>query len=222
MSLIIPLGGVLHRIDGYVAVDWTRWDEMLVALYLFGSIKLGINLPEAWTQNDVWDVTGSRIVGGHDVPCVKAEVDGITIASWARLYKITKAAFTSRRWLSEAYSVLSPDWYAAAQRAPNLIDAAALRADLAKLGGGTIPDIDPGPAPPAPPEPPPGPGPVPPPAPAALFPLIFPQTVRKGKMVRISPFRAPVDIPGGRYGVVPETARGGEECEAYVPEPEES
>lgn len=157
----LSFNGVVKKIDGYVAVDWTNYDEVLVALFIFGSIKLGINLPEDWTQNAVWDVTSSPIVGGHDVPCVKAEADGITIASWARLYKITKAAFTSRQWLSEAYAVLAPDWYAKTNTAPNLIDVATLKADLAKLGGGTIPDI-------TPPNPNPNPNPTPGPLPARM------------------------------------------------------
>jgi hypothetical protein len=207
----LPFNGQAHRIDGYVAVDWTNWDEVLVALFLVGSIKLGINLPEEWTSAAVWDVTDSPIVGGHDVPCVKADADGITIASWARLYKITRAAFMSRKWLSEAYAVLSPDWYARAQRAPNLIDAATLRADLAKLGSGQIPDIDH--------DPPPPPPPPPPPAPVRYFGIKFRQRVPKNGIVGPIPaFHASVEIPPGDYDVVGHRAAEAEgeqhDCEA--------
>jgi hypothetical protein len=216
----LPFGGKPHKIDGYVACDWRRQDLVKAALYLFGCLSIGVKLPEAWTGSDVWDVTNSRIVGGHDVTVVSYGPDGVGVSSWGRVYRITWPAFTSTRWVQECYCLQAPDWYNDDRLAPSGVNVDALVADLAKIRGGEVPDIDPGP--PAPPEPPPGPGPAPPPAPVALFPLIFPQTVRKGKIVRISPFRAPVDIPGGRYGVVPETARGGEECEAYVPEPEES
>lgn len=155
----ITVAGQKHKIDGYVSVDWTNWDEVLVALYLFGTLPLGINLPRDWTTKSIWDVTSSPIVGGHDVPGVAVMTpNGIRIASWGRIYEITKPAFTSRRWLEEAWAVLSPDWYANAMKAPNLIDAATLKADLAKLGGGTIPDISPTPDP----IPPPTPVPIPP------------------------------------------------------------
>lgn len=161
----ISVGGVNHKIDGYVAIDWTNWDEVQVALFLCGTIPLGIRLPQTWTQNAVWDVTNSQIVGGHDVPAVAKLVAGkVRIASWGRLYDITQRAFTSTYWIQEAYAVLSPDWYAKANLAPNLIDVASLKADLAKLASGVIPDV--GPTPPSPvPVPPLPPGPIPVPVP---------------------------------------------------------
>ncbi len=155
----ISVGGVNHKIDGYVSVDWTNWDEVLVALFLFGTLPIGFLIPQAWLNSATWDVTNSPIAGGHCVPAAaRLTPGGIRIASWGRTYDITQAAFTSRRWLSECYAPLSPDWYARASVAPNLIDAATLRADLATLGGGVIPDIGPGPTPIPPP--PPGPAPV--------------------------------------------------------------
>lgn len=158
----ITVGGVNHKIDGYVAIDWTNWDEVQIALFLFGTLPLGIRLPQAWTQQSIWDVTNSPIVGGHDVPCVAKMAAGkIRISSWGRLFDITQAAFTSRNWIQEAYAVLSPDWYGKDGLAPNFIDVAALRADLQKIAGGVIPDVGPTPTPPPTPVPPvpPTPGP---------------------------------------------------------------
>lgn len=157
-------GGTTYKIDGYVSVDWTNWEEVLAALYLFGSIKLGINLPSDWTCTDcTWDVTNSGVVGGHDVPAFGATDSDVTIATWGGLVKITKAAFTSKQWIEEAYVPLSPDWYKQGNLAPNGVDVATLRADLQALGGGTVPPI-PTPVPPAPPAPPVPPGPNPTPA----------------------------------------------------------
>lgn len=139
----IQVAGQTHKIAGYVSVDWTNWDETLVALYLTGANPIGINLPEAWTQNSIWDVTNTQIVGGHDVPNVGAEQDGIIISSWGRLYKITKAAWTSRNWLEEHYCVLAPDWFNPNGLAPNMLDVATLQADLQDLAQNNIPPIDP-------------------------------------------------------------------------------
>lgn len=141
----LPFNGVIHKIDNYVSINWTNWDLVQAALYLFGSVKLGINLPSAWLNNAIWDVTNTAIVGGHDVPGVGTLLspNKVRIASWARTYDITQAAFTSKKWLEEAYVPLSPDWYAKANQNPVGISADDLRSDLAKLDNGTIPPLDP-------------------------------------------------------------------------------
>lgn len=141
----LTIAGQLHRIDGYVAVDWTDWEEVLVALYLFGSLKLGINLPQEWTNSAVWDMTNTRIVGGHDVPGVGTIVGNkVRIASWAKCYDITQPAFTSTKYLEECYAPLSPDWYdKVTKMSPVGFDADALKNDLAILNSGNLPPIDP-------------------------------------------------------------------------------
>jgi hypothetical protein len=192
----LPFGGVAHRIDGYAAVDWRRKDLVQAAIYLFGSLTLGVNLPEAWTQAAVWDVTSSRVVGGHDICTCGYTPQGVQVCSWGRVYTITWPAFTSTRWLEECYVLLGPDWTGDDRLAPSGVNVDALVADLQKISGGQIPDIDPGPVPPAPPEPPPGPGPVP----AKLFSLTFSRAVPRGGMV--GAFRSPVAIPVGKYDVI--------------------
>jgi len=158
-------GGKSYPIDGYVSVDWTNRNEVMVALYLFGALTIGINLPEAWTEGgdgSTWDVTNTGIVGGHDVTCVGYDANGVWIATWGGKRLITWAAFTSRQWIEECYAPLAPLWYGNDKLAPCGVDAAALAADLAALGGGLIPPIDPTPVPVVPPVvPPPPPTPVP-------------------------------------------------------------
>lgn len=159
----LPFQGKVHRIDGYVSIDWTNIEEVKTAIYLLPCMPLGINLPKDWTTKRVWDVTNSQIVGGHDVPTVGYDGDGVYIASWGRVYLITWQAFLQRKWLEECYAVLSPDWYNDDRLAPNGVDVATLRADLAKLGQGIIPPIpDPNPPAPFPPIPPAPPAPSPP------------------------------------------------------------
>jgi hypothetical protein len=164
-------GGKAYPIDGYVAVDWTNKLEVQVALYLFGALTLGINLPEAWTEGgdgSTWDVTNTGIVGGHDVTAFGYDSRGVWIATWGGRRLITWAAFTSSRWIEECYAQLAPLWYGNDKLAPCGVDAHALKADLELLGSGTIPSIDPTPVPPLP-VPPPSP-PVPPSPPAPVNP----------------------------------------------------
>jgi hypothetical protein len=159
----LTLAGKQYKIDGYVSVDWTNQVEVQTALYIFGTLTIGINLPNAWAQspdNGIWDVTNTRIVGGHDVTCVGYNATGVVIATWGSLRTITWAAFTSKQWIDECYAMLSPDWYAADHVAPSGIDVITLTDDLAKLGAGTIPPIDPTPDPVPTPTPTPTPVPV--------------------------------------------------------------
>jgi hypothetical protein len=158
----ITLGGQKHVIDGYVAVDWTNQDEVKTALFLFGALTIGVNLPAAWEQsNDIWDVTNSRIIGGHDVTCVGYNSTGVVISTWGSLRTITWAAFTSKHWVDECYAMLSPDWYSKDNIAPSGLDVTTLKTDLEKLGNGTIPPIDPNPGPNPGPTPNPTPTPTP-------------------------------------------------------------
>lgn len=154
----IPMNGTKHKIDGYADCDNRNKDLTKAALYLFGCVSLGINLPSAWTSAAVWDVTSTSIVGGHDVTAVGYDDRGVYISSWGKIYLITWAAYQSTKWIEEAWVLLAPDWYNSDQLAPNGVDVATLKADLAKIGGGQIPPVDPTPTPPPTP---PTPGPTP-------------------------------------------------------------
>jgi hypothetical protein len=145
-------GGKRYKIDGYVAVDWRDKLQVQVAQVLFGACTIGINLPQAWTSNNTWDVTNSRIVGGHDVTVCGYSGQGVYVSSWGRLYLMTWAAFTSTKWVEEYYAMLSPSWYGIDKMAPSGVDAAALLDDLSRLGRGDLPPL---PDPVTPPPPPP-------------------------------------------------------------------
>lgn len=145
----IPVNGVPHKIDGYVGVNNGLADVVKWGTRLFGGLCLGLNLPEAWLDEDVWDLTASRIVGGHDVLAVGYDSAGVEVASWGGIYKITWPAFTAARWVEECYAILALDWYGPDKISPAHADLSALKTDLDKLGGGTLPDL--------PDEPPPAP-----------------------------------------------------------------
>lgn len=165
----LAASGKPYKIDGYVSVDWRNKTEVQVALYLFGTLSFGINLPQAWLDagdGGLWDVTNTQVVGGHDVTAVGYNSTGVVIATWGGLRTITWAAMASTQWLEECYAALAPLWYGSDKLSPCGVDAAKLAADLAILGGGTIPPIDPTPVPP--PVPVPVPVPTPPPVPVPV------------------------------------------------------
>ncbi len=181
----VLLGGVTHKIDGHVAIDWTNQLMVQVAIEVFGSVKLGINLPQAWEQapdGGTWDVTNSTVVGGHDVPAIDYDSNGVWIATWGGTRLITWPAFLSKRWLMEAHVPLSPDWYGNDAVAANGINKAKLADDLAKIGQGVIPD--PGPQPPGPTPVPPTPVPPTPVPPSPTDTITLTQAVKAGQFVR--------------------------------------
>lgn len=179
----LACNGVKHKIDGYLFMDHTNKALVQTAIYLFGSLTLGINLPNAWTCTDcTWDVTNSSIVGGHDVCVCGYDEKGVQIATWAGLVTVTWSAFLSSRWIEEGYVELSPDWYNADNLSPNGVNVQALRDALAAIGGGNTPPI-PDPGPPAPPIPP---GPTPPPVPVPPMPTTF--TINIPQQPVIGPF----------------------------------
>lgn len=172
-------GGKLYKIDGYVSCDWRSKELVQIGLNLFGAASIGINLPEAWTQDDVWDATNTDIVGGHDVsPCgygsnvLGTTADGVVIVSWGRLYLVTWKAFTSTQWLEEMYfAVPSFLWTGADKKTPLGINFDELKADLARISGGDLPPL-PGPEPIPEPTPTPTPAPTPTPEPPPPLPTL--------------------------------------------------
>ena len=153
----LTVGGKKYTIDGYVSVNNLDRDLVKTAIVVFGSIKLGIDLPSAWANSndgDRWDVTNTGIVGGHDVSADGYDEVGVEIMTWAGKRRITWPAFLSKRWITEAYVILARAWYNSDSLAPNGINATTLLAYLNMIGGGTTPPIpDPTPVPPVPPTP---------------------------------------------------------------------
>jgi hypothetical protein len=158
------VGGQPHKIDGYCAVNLADQNEVKVCTEVFGGgISLGLNLPGSWANSVqgngfIWDNATDGSVGGHDVPIIDYNAQGVQIATWGYWGTITWAALANAAICEEAWQMLGPDWYNHANLAPNGISADTLRADLALLTGGQTPPL-PGPAPV-----PPGPTPIPTPS----------------------------------------------------------
>lgn len=155
---LLTVNGRPSKIDGFVAVDWTNWDEVRAATYLFGPLHLSIDLPGSWANDPRYWIGPQRgIVGGHSVGSCDAAVDngkpGVVILTWGgtRFMDVDTLAGLNRN--TELYAVLSPGWYNDDRIAPCGVDANKLLAYLDVIDHGGIPDVTP-PAPPAPPKPP--------------------------------------------------------------------
>jgi hypothetical protein len=126
-----------HKILGWAKIDQTNKIAMRTAIYLFGGIDIGINVPQsAMDQTNAgqpWDVVpNSPIVGGHSVPNFGDGADGETCVTWAQLQQMSNEFLST--YCDEAYAVVTQDWVdQKSGLAPSHLDVAALIADLALL-----------------------------------------------------------------------------------------
>jgi hypothetical protein len=93
-----------------------RLDDTLIvqaAIFYFGCIEIGVNLPLAWKGADTWDTGNGRDYrpgswGPHSVPIVGYDVDYVFVVSWGELIPMTWRAL--REYCDEAFVAISVKW----------------------------------------------------------------------------------------------------------------
>lgn len=127
-----------RRIDGYAQIDVGDIQEVKQAIYLFGSVYVGFDVPQsAMDQLDVgqpWDIvnTDGGIVGGHAVAAFGYDNDYIYVCTWG---KIQKMKWNFWKWyVTEAYAISSPYWFNKKGVTPAGFGIAELRRDLCLMG----------------------------------------------------------------------------------------
>lgn len=127
------IGG--HRIGAFARVSLHDHQLVRSAAWLFGGLYLGIQLPITAQEQERWDwvgrLTGDAAPGswgGHAVDVVRYAGDGLTVVTWGALKGLTWSFWD--RYCDEVYCILSEDFLNEG-RAPNGLDLAALKADLA-------------------------------------------------------------------------------------------
>jgi hypothetical protein len=131
------IGG--RKIDAFVEIDPTDIRMIKTAIYLFGAVYFGIELPKSYEGQKVWDVPryGARwngrkgSAGGHAVSC-HAYGENFTLVTWGKQQPMTERF--AKTYASEAYAVLSiEDWTGEDKKAPNLFDGEKLMKDLREI-----------------------------------------------------------------------------------------
>jgi len=122
------------QVDVFAPVDHTNLAEVKSTIYVFGSLFLGVALPQS-AENQFpgnWTVVpGSPIVGGHCVLAIGQDLTGIYLVTWGRVIKATWEWFST--YVDEAYAVLTTEQVAAGRGPLKQLDIARLRADIASL-----------------------------------------------------------------------------------------
>ena len=126
-----------HKILGWAQIDQTNKVAMRTAIYLFGGVDIGFNVPQSamdqFQAGEPWDVVpDSPIEGGHSVPNFGDGADGETCVTWAKLQQMSNQFLQT--YCDEAYAVVTQDWIdQKSGLAPSHLDVDALIADLAAL-----------------------------------------------------------------------------------------
>jgi hypothetical protein len=133
---MVSHGFLGHKADAIGTVDPGNLNHVRWCVQLFGSCRLGINLPQsAMDQFDAgqpWEVAGNAaIVGGHDVPIVDYDSDFFYVVTWGRLQAVAPSFVTT--YAEEAHSELFFDWVRQQGTAPSGLDLNQLAADLAAV-----------------------------------------------------------------------------------------
>jgi hypothetical protein len=159
----VPVAG--HKILAFAQLkDLSKIHD---ALWMFGSVYLGINFPQSamdqFNADQPWDVSGDgTIVGGHAIPVQYAGTGACPyqVVTWAKLQGMTQAFLDT--YCEEAWIIITDDWLDKNGHTPEGLDLAQLGADLSQLTGDPNPFPAPVPPAPVPPAPPAPPAPVPP------------------------------------------------------------
>jgi len=145
----VGIGG--HRIAAFAQVDVHNPAEVNRALWLFGHLMLGVNLPNAafaqFDRREAWHLVADDggIAGGHAVNLGYDANAGFKVVTWARVQPFS--AVWWGRYVEEAWVVISPEWLTAAGMNPAGIGLSALADAFHSLTGERFP-ITPAPGPP--------------------------------------------------------------------------
>jgi hypothetical protein len=126
-----------HKILAYVQVNPKNADEVRTAIYLFGNLFTGIQLPTSVQGFERWIVPDGGMAspvgvpgswGGHCIPIVADSPRSRTCVTWGGLLKMSPNFMLD--YVDEAFAVLSLQWIEKNGLSPSHFNLAQLEADL--------------------------------------------------------------------------------------------
>jgi hypothetical protein len=126
-----PIAGC--QLGAFAAVNSHDFEEVRVALDLFGGLYGGAELAVAAQKQDVWDVSGGKngapgSWGGHCINFGQYTDREIRCVTWGAPKDATWPWIDE--YVDELYALISPDWFGAAGKTPQGLDLETLEADL--------------------------------------------------------------------------------------------
>jgi len=136
----ISIGAKNNRIAAFAEVDLSNAAEVKSALWLFGGLFTGFQMPLSAQNADSWTVPARGLRGrgkpgswgGHCAPLAAEDANGgFRAITWGELMPTTQDFVAD--YCEEAYAVLSTAWIEQNGKAPCGFNLAALQSDLADL-----------------------------------------------------------------------------------------
>jgi hypothetical protein len=131
---ILDAKGNRHKIGAYVALEPGNLDHLYEAIYLFGAVGIGLDLPysamDQTQQGCVWSVVpGAESAGGHYVSLV-AKRQYVECVTWGQIQPMTNTFY--QKYCEEAWVLLSEEMLTSG-KSPEGFDLNTLKADLLAL-----------------------------------------------------------------------------------------
>ena len=133
-----------EKITGYVSVDASNWENVMLAHWLFEGLMTGSELSATAIANipsvngATWDISGTPVpTNGHCMAIVRCTPDQALLATWARLFLVKREDVQSSMVASaggQLYGILSDEVInRATKKAPTGFDFDQLNIDMQAL-----------------------------------------------------------------------------------------
>ena len=131
----------------FTSIDLQNQEQAQSACWLFGSIYIGVALPDFTVPPNVdpftipWVVPPGGPVGdaapnqnnGHCIPAVSYDADNLYIVTWGQIKAMSWGFYNA--YADESFAVISEDFIEANGLNPAGFDLTALKADLKEITG---------------------------------------------------------------------------------------
>jgi hypothetical protein len=132
-----------HKVLAFTSIDLQDQAQAQSACWLFGSVYIGVALPDFATQGDMltvpWVVPPGGPVGsaapnpdnGHCIPAVSYDADNLYVVTWGEIKSMSWGFYNA--YADESFAVISKDFIEANGLNPAGFDLAALETDLKQI-----------------------------------------------------------------------------------------
>jgi len=132
-----------HKVLAFTSIDLQNQAQAQSACWLFGSVYIGVALPDFATQGDMltvpWVVPPGGPVGsaapnpdnGHCIPAVSYDADNLYVVTWGEIKPMSWGFYSA--YADESFAVISQDFIEANGLNPAGFDLAALETDLKQI-----------------------------------------------------------------------------------------
>jgi hypothetical protein len=151
LDYLVKYGLAGVQIQAYGEIDHTNHNAVKLAVFEFGALSIGVNLPKSAMQQfqagQPWTVVSSAIDGGHCILVVGYDTDYVYAVTWGQVVKIAWTWWDA--YVTEAWAVITEDWDTVTG-----LSLTAFGAEWAEMTGGAnpfaVPVQPPAPLPPLP------------------------------------------------------------------------